>query len=76
MVIRSKEVHAFQPNGALPRGLPLPAYRFRSAVARAELRETILLGRAEVAATYSGRALSRLTHVLWRQRPEVPHRFF
>ena len=37
-----QEVHAFQANGALPRGLPLLAYRFRSALARVEMRAAYL----------------------------------
>ena len=71
-----QEVHAFHANGALPRNVPLLACRFRSALARAEMREALLLGRAEVAANFPGRALSRPTRVLWRQRPEVLHRCF
>ena len=70
-----EEVHAFQANGALPRGLALPAYRLRFALSRTEMRGALLLGRAEVASTHPRRALLRPTHVLWRRRLEVQHRF-
>ena len=71
-----QEVHAFQANGALPRGLALSACRLRFTLSRTEMRGDLLLGQAVVASTYPGCALLRPAHVLWRRRPEVIHRFF